>query len=221
MTTVTEKQLIDSLKSLKNIKPRQEWAVLLKSQIMAEKKIEVVSQSTRFADFVSNFKFQISNSFSRRLAYSLATILILVTGVFGLARLLPNEIASHKSTAALTVKTSPQSEAKQKVVASLNVKIKDLTKVLRSNPDQDSETIKNIIVNLKTLADIPGTDLIGNKDFDTDLQDLYGAIVVSQITDLQKTTLTNDQQKIISKAMELYNDGKYGEALEELLLINK
>ena len=41
MTKITEKQLIDSLKQLKEIKPNKEWAVLLKSKIIAEKRAEV------------------------------------------------------------------------------------------------------------------------------------------------------------------------------------
>ena len=61
MTNITEKQLIEAVKAMKEIKPNKEWASLLKSQILAEKQ-EVVSQKANFVDFISNFKFQISNS---------------------------------------------------------------------------------------------------------------------------------------------------------------
>ena len=41
MTKITQEQLIESLSQLKEIKPRKEWAVLLKSQILAEKQAEL------------------------------------------------------------------------------------------------------------------------------------------------------------------------------------
>ena len=53
------------------------------------------------------------------------------------------------------------------------------------------------------------------------MQDLYKTVVTQQILDLQKTSLTNDQQKILADTVELYNTGKYSDALEKILLINK
>ena len=54
MTKITQEQLIESLNQLKGIKPRREWAVLLKSQILSEQKEVIVkAQSVGFMDVIS------------------------------------------------------------------------------------------------------------------------------------------------------------------------
>ena len=239
MTKITQKKLIEQMKMLKEIKPRKEWAVLLKSQILSEQKeiTPVQAQSAGFENFISNFKFQISNSFSRRLAYSFAVILFLVVGVFGFARytvpgdlLFPVKKIAEQSQAALT----GQSGLKQNV-ATLNSRINDLAQVakngrtgnipsaisevaqaakdLKDNSIQDPNTLKEIASSLKTLADVPGTDLSANSD----VKDLYQTVVQSQIADMQKATLTDDQQKTLTQAEDLYGQGKYEQAFEILL----
>ena len=77
--------------------------------------------------------------------------------------------------------------------------------------------MKDIANSLKTLADVPGTDLSANQD----VKDLYQAVVQSQIADLSKMTLTDEQNKALDEAKDLYFQGKYTDALEKILLINK
>jgi len=215
MTEITEKQLIYKLHTLKEIKPRKEWASLLKSQILAEKK-EVVLHQAGFTDFISAvLRFGSGQIFSRKFAYSFAAVLILIAGAFGLARLLPSGTAPQNSTASLTQQTRTQSEAEKKVVANLSEKIKDLKQALIVNPKQDSQTVKGIADSLKTLADLSGNDL------DQDVEDLYRTLVWSQIYDLQHSTLTDKGIKVLSKIEGLTDQEKYTEALEEILLINK
>ena len=212
MTTITEKQLIESLKSLKGIKPRQEWASLLKSQILAEKQVEIKVQPARFADLGNIFSAMFSQ---RKLAYSLAAILILIAGAFGLLKILPTGTGtvSQKSVALLTAQTNKVAQVDPKVVAV----IKNLNQTLKNNPVQDPQVIQNIAASLKTLADVPGSNLTTSPD----MQDLYKTVVANQIEDLQKTTLTNDQQKILAETVQLYNTGKYSDALEKILSINQ
>ena len=233
MAKITEKQLISSLQQLKEIKPRQEWVVLLKSQILAESKVEtrVAEQPAKFAGFINVFA-------QRKMVYSFAVMLLLIFGAFGLVKLMPSEKLPNKSTASLIGQTG----IKQNVLA-LNTKINDLAqatkegetgtipsakndikttvselaKNLKDNPTQDQETIKDIANSLKTLADVPGTDLTASPD----VQDLYQTVVQSQIADLQKTTLTDDQKTILTDAENLYSQGKYQEALEEIYNINQ
>ena len=233
MAKITEKQLISSLQQLKEIKPRKEWAVLLRSQILAEVQVEtkVAEQPAKFAGFMNIFA-------ERKMVYSFAVMLLLIFGAFGLVKLMPSEKLPNKSTASLTGQTG----IKQNVVA-LNTRINDLVKVtkegetdtipsakndvkttvselaksLKDNPVQDSDTIKDIASSLKTLADVPGTDLTATPD----VQDLYQTVVHSQIADLQKTTLTDSQKKILTDAENLYGQGRYQEALEEIYNINQ
>jgi len=242
MTEITEKQLIKSLGQLKEIKPRKEWAVLLKSQILAEQKEVVIkAQSVSFMDVMSAIFAP------KKLAYSFTVVFFLIVGVFGFARytlpgdlLFPIKKIAESSQAVLTGQTGLKND-----VATLNSRINDLAAVakngkadnipsaineikanaselarnLKNNSANDPETLKEIVSSLKTLADVPGTDLSENSD----VKGLYEAVAYNQIIDLEKitSTLTEDQRKVLVQAENLYNDGKYSEALEKVLLINK
>ena len=240
MTKITQKKLIESLKQMKEIKPRQEWASLLKSQILADLPASATPkalQAGKKADF-AGFMNTFSSVFSqRKLAYSFAAILLLVAGAFGLVKLFPsggvvtqtasltqqtplsqnvvafNSNINDLAAAAKDGKTNNMPSAISKVGANAS----KLAKSLKANPTQDPQTIKELASSLKTLADVPGTDLSQN----TDMQDLYQTVVQNQISDLQKATLTVDQQTTLKLAEDLYGQGKYEDALTQILLINK
>jgi hypothetical protein len=231
MQKITDKKLIESISQLKEIKPRKEWASLLKSQILAEEQIVAVkAESVGFMNVVSSMFFQ------RKMAYSFAVILLLALGIFGAVSykelLLPSDKVAEKSVASLTTQTA----IKQNVI-DLNTKINDLAKATKDSsiaineintkvsalaksfkniPVSDPQTVNEIV---KTLADVPGTDLIANAD--PDVNTMMQAVVQSQIADLQKTTLTDDQKKTLADAEDLYNQGKYGDAFEEIYGINQ
>ncbi|MCX6722779.1 MAG: hypothetical protein NT094_01770 [Candidatus Staskawiczbacteria bacterium] len=230
MTKITEKQLIESLQQLKEIKPTTEWASLLKSQILAENvQPEVIAQKVSFMDVIA------SAFATRKLAYALSAFLFIVVGVFGMTQLLPSE-KLPKQTAALTVQSGLNQD-----VETLNSRINDLAlasengatkstapaiteikaqasqlaKNLKENPSQDPQTIKSIASSLKVLADVTGKDLSES----TDIKDLYQTVVEQQIASEKTLTLTEDRKKILAGAEELYNQGKYSDAL--VLLMSK
>jgi len=249
MDKITEKQLIDQLRTLKDIKPRQEWAVLLKSQILSESKPEEVFVQKvgnwEIGKFIESWKLVIENSFSRRLAYSFATLLFMIVGVFGFAQLtvpgdllFPVKKLAEQSQASLIgqpkikqdvatlnsrindlaqVAKAGRTDSMPSAISEINANVKDLAKRLKDNPTQDAQTFKDIAISLKTLADVPGTDLSANPD----VENLYQTVVQSQIADLEKTTLTDEQKIILEKVKGLYDNEKYADALEEILLISK
>jgi hypothetical protein len=228
---MNQKELVNSIRQLKEIKPRAEWAVLLKSKIL-----------------ISNFEIRNSKFFfgfltQKRLAYAFATLLFVVVGLAGFAQctvpgdmLFPIRKIAEQSGAALTGQTSLKQNA-----AALSTRINDLAQVtkegrknnipstiseidasalelaknLKDNPVQDSQTLKEIAVSLKTLADIPGTDLTANPD----VKNLYQTVVQSQIEDLEKSTLTDEQKETLNEAKELYEQERYVDALEKILTI--
>ena len=96
---MTEKELINQLKGLKEIKPRKEWALLLKSQIFEGAQpasAESLSMARKLENWkigklIENLKFKIENSFfelkiQKRLAYAFATLALLIAGTFGFAQ---------------------------------------------------------------------------------------------------------------------------------------
>lgn len=237
MAKITQKQLISSLKQMKEIKPRKEWAVLLKSQILAEKKVEVsnVRQSATFAAIMETI-------FSpKKISYSFAVLLFIVFGVSGFSRytmpgdlLFPVKKMTEQSVATLSGQTKINQnieslnnrinelvevakEDKVGNIPSAIVEITEAAKVLKNNPVKDAETVKKIANSLKVLASVPGTDLSETED----VKGLYQSIVETQIEDLSKTSLTEEQEITLIEVQELYREGKYSAALEKILLISE
>lgn len=245
MSKITQKQLVERLGMLKEIKPRREWAVLLKSQILAESQVEarIPAQKISFSDIISNFKFQISNSFSKKLAYATATLVFMIIGVLGFAQhtmpgdlLFPIKKISEQSQAALSGQTILKQEATvlsnrindlaqvakegrkenlPSAISEINANVSELAKNLKEN-SADAETLKEIALSLKTLATVPGTDFSENAE----VIDLYKSVVEGQIADLEKSTLTEEQEESLKEAKDLYGQEKYTDALEIMLLIN-
>ena len=193
-------QLIESLKQLKEIKPRKEWAVLLKSQILTEQKSEPIQAQS--AGFIDTLKFLFA---PRKLAYSFAVVLFLIVGVFGTIKLLPTEKVVQQP-ATLTNQTAAA------IKDQISATVKNLAQNLKDNPVQNPQTMKTLV---KTLAYMPG-DVASSQD----VKDLMQTVVESQIVDLQKTTLTDEQNNTLIEIEDLYAQGKYSEALEKILLIN-
>ena len=208
MTKITDKQLIESLKQLQEIKPRKEWAVLLKSKVLAERTaaIKTIENPAQFAGFMNIFS-------KRQIAYSFATLLLLAAGIFGATKLLPANSVPQQ-TASLTGN-----------VADLNTKVTELKKNLSVGVSTNLKTAKAVADDIqrikklqtKTLADISGTQNEKNLNNALSLADnTLAPLVESEISDLQKTTLTVDQQKILVQAQDLYGKGDYSGALEQI-----
>lgn len=238
---MNQKDLINSIKQLKEIKPSREWAVLLKSQIVSEsakKPAKIAAEKAGFFNIVPQLFLQ------RKLAYSFAALIFVVIGLAGFAQytvpgdlLFPVKKLAEQSEAALTGKTGlKQSAAALNVrvnelaqvakqgrkdnipsaISEVNANISELAKNLKDNSIDDPTTIKEIAQSLKTLADVSGTDLTGNPE----VKDLYQVIVEKQIEDLEKTTLTDEQAESLEEIKDLCWQGKFVEALEKILLIN-
>jgi hypothetical protein len=236
MTKITEKQFIESLSQLKEIKPNKEWASLLKSQILSENKI--VSEVPQIEAESVGFMNALSSVFSaRKLVYSLAVFLFVIVGILGFSKYIIPDDASKKVAVQTQTSISSQNDLNQEVailtnkinalaaaskagktsnMSDVSAKVSELAKNLKDNPKQNSQTIKEIASSLKTLADVSGADLSSNQD----VKDLYQTVVQSQIADLQTMTLTDDQKKTLTEAEDLSSQGKYSDALEKILLIN-
>jgi len=248
MTKITETQLIDSLKGLKEIKPNKQWAVLLKSQILdcnTEKQVEFNS-----TDFVMVNKAGIAEIISRifsqkKLAYASATLAFLVIGIFGFARYTmpgdmfypvkriaeqtqqtPLQIAYNRSEDLIKVvkenKTQNLSPAIIEYKASISDAVKNLSDSLAIAKEGDKSAVEEIINEVKKIQknqkqlETLGVNIEDPEQI-SELDAALSFIVENQIADLEESTLTDSQQEILEKAKELYIQGEYSEALEEIL----
>ena len=91
---------------------------------------------------------------------------------------------------------------------------------------KDSQSIKSIALQIKKIEDNKkelqtlGVDL-GDTQESKDLNDALAPLVQREIDDLEKTTLTEEQLIKMQLVKDLYADGKYSDALEEILTLNK
>ena len=236
---MNQKDLIKSLKELKGIKPRSEWAILAKSEIFEgapEKRI--ITNPVIKTSVFDTIKLSLIH---RKLAYSFATLAFVVVGLVGFAQytmpgdlLFPVRKIAEQSEAALSGQPGVQQnlvalnhrindlalaakEGKTSNIPSaineININASELVKNLKDNPSEDPKTVKEILASLEVLASVPGTDLSENQD----VKDLYQIIVQNQIADLEKATLTEEQEVSLAEVRDLYEQGKYIEALEKIL----
>lgn len=242
---ITQKQLIEQIKTLKEIKPRREWAVLLKSQIIAEKKISFMPQPAKSVGIMDAISYMFS---PRKLAYFFAVILFLVIGIFGFYKLMP-QVKVSQQTAALTEQTGLKqnvadlNDLKNKIndldnaaasgekenvpLAINNIKqsATELAKNLNTNLLKDPQTAQELAVEVQrikqlqaqTFADLPGTsDKSGLSDALSPVNNALAPMVKNEIDSLGNTTLTDAQKIILQDVKDLYNKGDYSGAWVEI-----
>lgn len=244
---LTEKELISKLQTLKDIKPRQNWVVFTKREILGQNTAAV---KTNYKEkFLGISDILPALTFQRKLAYAFATVLLIMVGMFGFAQYtVPGDLlfSVKKITEQSQASLSGQTSLRQNV-ASLGNRINELTQVakegrtanipsainevrqsvskvtesLKASLVKDSQSAKELasevqkIKQLQTLADLTGAPEIKS------LNDTLAVLVQNEITDLEKTTLTEDQQIILKDVKDLYDKGDYATALEKILTINE
>ena len=231
---MTEKQLIAKIRELGQIKPRKDWVVLTKSQIFGEELTQ-----PRVLSIFSYWKPALAGCFA----------VFILFGVLGFAKnSLPGDPlyiirkAAHFGQAILTSETDKP--AYQLKLA--NDRLEDLTKATAKNlaptineyqanisqavkelsridaATSSPTIIKKIVQETKKLkenkqkAESLGVVIDGTEELDNALGKMAGNL----IEDLEKRTLTEEKENILNKMRELFEQGKYSEALE-MYLINQ
>ena len=247
MDTKEQTQLIEKMQMLRDIKPNREWAVLLKHKILTQKPAENKIGNWEIGRFVENWKLVIENSFARKLAYSFGTLVFMVIGLIGFAQytvpgdmLFPIkklseqtqtqsslQMAYNRSQELVQIvkenKTQNLAPAMSEYKASISDAVKNLALAFSKDSTNDSkkiitEEVRKIQENQKELETL-GVNVKENEQTD-ELNNVLAVIVQSQIDDLEKSTLTEEQEKSFEEAKKLFEEKKYTEALEKILFIN-
>jgi len=241
MPKMNEKQLIEAIRELKEIKPNQEWVSLVKSQILVEQPAVRIIPARKISimDVISSAMFQ------RKMAYALASFVFVIAGMFGFAQYtVPGDllfsvkkftetqnsfqVAYNRSAELVQVlkenKTQNIAPAVSEFKASMSGAAKNLVASLtQQNSKQSlkdiSDEVKKIQENQRQ-AETLGID-ISETDEVKELNSALAVLVQNQIDDLEKATLTEDQQETLVKIKDSFSKAEYSEALEEILLINQ
>ena len=253
-----ETKLINKLKELQQIKPRKEWVILAKNQILAEPKPAFAeSFSARKKESIFGIlSFLPALIYQRKLAYAFATLLFIMVGMFGFAQYtMPGDIlfsVKRMTEQSQTAFGAPENQLKNNLEIASR-RLDDLTQVVKNNRMQniapaikefqasisqatknlidsieqkDSQAIRALVLQIKKIEDNKkqlqtyGVDLIDTQE-SKDLNDALAPLVQREIDDLEKTTLTENQQKIMQTIKDLYAGEKYSDALERILMLNK
>lgn len=236
---VTEKELIGKIGELRQIRPRKDWVVLTKSQILGEE------PKVLFFPF---FKPVLAT----------ATAFGILFGIFSLAQnslpgdtLYPIKKMTEKSQAVFV--SEEEKPAFQLKLA--NERLEDLTKIAETNQVKKiapaleeyqasiSEAAKNLAKITATTSDPVVVKKIAEQTQELTqeleekkekLEKTYGiaglefkeesnptkVLVEWLIEDLESRTLTENQEELLEGAKEDFEVGDYNQALEKILLLS-
>jgi hypothetical protein len=226
----SDTELINKITALKAIKPREEWVVLTKK--------EVLGWEPRFG-----LRFIFKPAFA-----SLAVICMLVgVGVFAKGSL-PGDLLYpiKKAGEKVAVSLMPEKSRSNMQLTIANDKLESIVKVAQANQSSKiipivkeyqsniseaaqnlkktnkndvkgiAQVTKKIEENKEKIEKTYGVLLGENKDLDEAL----GQIVKGQIEDLDKATLSQPQQEILKQIKDDFSVKNYQQALEKIISLN-
>jgi len=230
---MNEKTLIGKIEILRQIRPRKNWVILTKKRILGEER-------TLPGLFLDSFRVFQGLFFQYKLALASLVLLFILGGTFVFAqKSLPGEplfIVKKMTEKTRAVFISEEEKPKAQLELA-NRRLEDLAKIAEKNdvrklaPAIDefqanvSEAAKNlakaktvgkdIVVQTqeleknkekieKTLATQIGTE---------ELENVYKDLAEQQIKDLENSSLTESQEKILEEAKEYFEAGDYSNSL--------
>jgi len=232
---MTEVELIKKIKRLKEIKPRKDWVLLTKSQVLDFKRerlsffavlgrlvLQPRMVSVFFVIlglFLSVFSFA-QNSLPGDLLYPIKKIAEKGQAIFVSEANKPKvqleqankrlEELAKIAAENQTPKLAPALDEFQNSVNEAAKNLKKSQKVTKEIVDQTKKLIEKR-EEVKTLGIVVGGG---------ELDDALSQIVENEIKDLEKRTLTEDQEKLLKEAKESFDAGNLTGALEKILQMN-
>ena len=234
---MTEKELIGKIRGLRQIKPNRDWVSLTKSQILGEEK-----------KYTSLFLFPVLKL--RPVYAGLIAVLILFGLLGFAQNSLPGDpLYSIKRITEKSQAVFVSEEEKPAFQLKLaNDRLEDLTKASAKNlaptinefqanisaaaknlakidaTTTDSVVIKKIVEETKKLErgkqKVESLGVVIEGEETEEFAQALANMVGNLIEDLKTRTLTEEKEEILNQMKELFEEGKYSEALE-LYLINQ
>jgi len=233
---VAEADLVKKIQELKKIRPRKDWVVLTKSQILGEEDRGWASISffpffkpalatvTAFGIFFGIFSLA-QNSLPGDILYPIKKITEKSQAVFvseeekpAFQLNLTNERLEELTKIAETNQVKKLAPAIGEYQASISQAAKNLTQI--KEPKQALE-IGEKIVELKQNAEkirSLGVVTDGTEELEKEYENTACRIIGQEIESMEKRTLTEKQDKLLPEIKEDYQTGNCSQALEKLLL---
>jgi len=227
---MNEKELIGKIRELRQIKPRKDWVVLTKSQILGEEKKYTSLFFFRpvYASLIVVFilfgLFGISqNSLPGDLLYSIKKISEKSQAVFVSEKELPKynlEIANKRLEELNEIAQTNQVKKLAPAISEFQANVSEAAKNLANVKGQDVEKIvaqtKKLEETKKKVEEVLATK-IETEEYDNALAQL----VEREIQDLEERTLTEEQTATLREAKADFEAGNYSDALIKILSLSQ
>ena len=230
--SVTEADLVKKIQELKKIRPRKDWVVLTKSQILGEEpKIlffpffkPALATITALGILFGIFSLA-QNSLPGDILYPIKKITEKSQAVFVSEEELPKynlEIANKRleelNEIAQTNQVKKLAPAISEFQASVSEAAKNLVKLKKVDKKIVEEAVK-IGKNTKNTEEILATKIFP-EETEESLNDFYKTYAQMLIKDLEESTLAEEQKLLLEEAKEDFETSNYSQALEKILILS-
>lgn len=236
-----ETELIKKIQGLKNVKPKKEWVISVKNQILRE---EIMPSQESTLGFWGWSRLILQY----RMAFATLVVVFFLMGTFGFAqKAMPGDFfyAFKKVVEKTKISFAPEQEKPTLHLEYANESLQNIVKIVESNQTAKITPIieeyqNNVSEAAKGLTQIKKPDvkkivqqtkeinenkqkiealgvIVGEtKEWDNAL----AQIVEDQIKDLERGTLSEEQGKILAEVKIDYEKGNFSQALEKILLLS-
>lgn len=233
-----ESDLIKKIQKLRSIKPRKNWVVLTKNQILGEELAPEISP--KGLPFLGLFRY--------KYAFAGLAVILILGGTFAFAqKALPGDFLYTLKKVAEKTRLSFASEEERPnlQLEYANERLENLVKVVEANQVRKLAPIieeyqANVSEAAKSLTKVKEPDVKEivqrTKKIEENKQELkalgiivgeteewnnaVAQVVENQIKDLEKSSLSEKQEEILEEIKIDYENGNYSQALEKILLLS-
>jgi len=227
---VTEKELIGKIRELRQIKPRKDWVLLTKTQILGQEETPKFELFPFFRPAYAGLFFLLLLVGLIELAqaalpgdplYSLKRITEKAQAVFVSKEERPNlnfELANKRLEELNQIAQKNEVKELAPAITEFQVTVSKVAKNL-AGARVDKEMVAQTVKLKKTKEEVEKVlaTKIETEEYDVALAQL----VENQIKDLEGRTLTEEQMKILEEAKKDFEAGNYSEALVKILILSQ
>lgn len=157
---MTDKELFKKIQILRQIKPREDWVIFVKNQILEQEKIAEKEAFGKWKKIWTGLKF----IFSHKYVFALSVVLITVIGLFGFAlRLGPGDTIKEIAEEGKTIFLTKEEKIKFYLVRA-DSRLEEIVKKVQENDINDIKEISPIINEYKADVSEAAKILLGEKD---------------------------------------------------------
>lgn len=227
-----EKELIKKIQLLKKIKPRKDWVVLTKTQILGEEKAYSISgiELLRFRPVYAGllFIFIILGLFGVSLSslpgeplYSVKKIAEQSQALFVSEEKLPSytlEMANKRLEELTKIAKANEVKKLAPAFSEFQAEVSEAAKVLQKS---EKVNVKEIVEKTKKLEQNKEIVeyILATKIETKELDNALSSLVEREINDLESSILTEEQANLLIEAKAAFEEGNYNLALEKILQI--